>query len=99
MRWHCIKLSREEYQSGEVDILRGAFRAAFIARNGPRGMALFGLWSDDGLWYRIYASPASERYLRPILKAYSARQEDPPRALRQLDFICGDEAGVMGLVC
>jgi len=99
MNWHCIELSREEHQTGELDILKGAFHAAWIARNGPRGMALFGLWSEDGLSYRVYASPASERHLRPILDAYSARQQDPPRDRRGLEFICGDEAGVSVLVC
>ncbi len=99
MNWHCIELSREEVQSGELDVLRGAFRAAFIARNGPRGMALFGAWSEDGLSYRVYASPASERHLRPILDAYSAKPQDPPRNLRGLDFIGGDEEGVSSLVC
>lgn len=99
MNWHYIELSREEYQTGELDILKGAFRAAYVARNGPRGMALFGLWSDDGLSYRVYATPAAERHLRPILQAYSAKREDPPRDRRGFGFICGDEEGISSLVC
>ncbi len=99
MNWHCIRLTRQEYESGEVDILRGAFRAAYISRNGPRGMALFGAWSEDGLAYLVYATPITERYLRPILDAYSAKQEDPPQGLQGLAYICGDGEGVSVLVC
>jgi len=99
MNWHYIRLSQEEVQTGELDILKGAFRSAYVARNGPRGMALFGAWDEDGLTYRVYATPASERYLRPILDAYSAKQEDPPWDRRGLTFICGDEEGVSSLVC
>lgn len=99
MNWHCIRLSREEYQSGELDVLAGAFHAAYIASNGPAGMALFGLWSDDGESYRVYATPMAERPLRAVLDAYSARQEDPPRGRRGLEFICGDAEGGSVLVC
>jgi hypothetical protein len=42
MRWHRITLSRQEYESGEMAVLSGAFRAAYVARNGPEGMAMFG---------------------------------------------------------
>jgi hypothetical protein len=99
MAWHCIPLTRQEYETGELEIIRGAFRAAYISRNGPQGMALFGVWGDDGLTYSVYATPASERYFRPILDAYSARQEDPPHNRRRLEYICGDEAGGDVLVC
>ncbi len=99
MNWHCIRLTRQEYESGEVDILRGAFRAAYISRNGPQGMALFGSWSDDGQTYRVYATPITERYLRPILDAYSAKQEEPPQDRHGLSLICGDGEGVSVLVC
>jgi len=99
MNWHCIRLNRQEYESGEVEILRGAFRAAYISRNGPRSMALYGGWSEDGQTYLIYATPITERYLRPILDAYSAKPEDPPRGRRGLTFICGDEEGDSVLIC
>ena len=96
--WHCIQLTRQEYESGEVEIIRGSFRAAYLSRNGPVGMALFGLWSDDGLQYWVYATPATERYFRPILNAYSAKPEDPPRN-RELEYLCGDEQGGSVLMC
>ena len=91
--WHCIRLTRQEYESGELDIIRGSFRAAYISRNGPQGMALFGVWSDDGQAYLVSATPATERYFRPILDAYSATQEDPPRNRQRLEYLCGDEDG------
>jgi len=99
MNWHCIELSRQEYQTGELDILRGVFHAAYIARNGPRGMALYGVWGDNGQVYRVYATPATERHLRPILEAYSAKKQDPPRDRRGFEFICGDGEGGSSLVC
>jgi hypothetical protein len=97
--WHCLRLTRQEYEGGEVDIIRGAFRAAYLSRNGPQGMALFGLWSDDGQIYQVYATPVTERYFRPILDAYSAKPEAPPRKLQAMEFLCGDEAGGSVLVC
>lgn len=99
MNWHRIRLTRQERQSGELDILRGAFHAAYTARNGPRGMALFGKWSEDGLHYEVYATPACERHLRPILDAYSATRQDPPGDRHRLDFLCGDDEGDAVLVC
>jgi hypothetical protein len=93
MNWHCIRLTLEDYQAGELDILMGAFRAAYLAHNGPAGMALFGLWSDDGLSYCVYSTPAAERHLRGLLRAYSAKLENPPVRQSRMDFICGDEAG------
>jgi len=99
MHWQCIHLTRQEYESGELDIIRGAFRAAYLSSNGPAGMALFGQWDVDGLHYLIYATPVTERYFRAILNAYSAKQENPPRKVRSLDYICGDENGGDVLVC
>ena len=99
MNWHCIRLSRQEYEAGEVEILRGAFRAAYLSRNGPRGMALYGAWSEDGETYQVYATPATERYLRPILDAYSAKPENPPQGRRGLAYLCGDAEGDAVLVC
>lgn len=62
-------------------------------------MALFGLWSDDGLHYMIYATPATERYFRPILDAYSASEENPPRDRGMMEYLCGDESGNAVLIC
>ncbi|MFM8330789.1 MAG: hypothetical protein ACKN9T_03785 [Candidatus Methylumidiphilus sp.] len=89
--WHCIRLTRQEYAAGELDILRGAFRAAYLSRNGPRGMALYGAWSEDATAYLVYATPPTERYFRAVLDAYSATPESQP--LQRLAFICGDEEG------
>lgn len=90
MNWYHIKLSRQEYESGELALLLGAFRAAYVARNGPKGMAMFGCWTDDGRSYLVYTSPASTRHITPLLDAYSANQIEPPK-LSQLPLIYGDE--------
>lgn len=92
MSWHRITLSRGEYESGDIAVLLGAFRAAYVARNGPEGMAMFGCWSDDGTRYFVYTSPKSTRHIVPLLDAYSAtRQIDMPDPSR-LSLIYGDES-------
>lgn len=92
MSWHRITLSREEYESGEVGLLMGVFRAAYVARNGPAGMAMFGTWSDDGSRYWVYTTPRAVRYITPLLDAYSARQVPVPDPTH-LSWIYGDESG------
>lgn len=91
MSWHRITFSRQEYESGEMAMLFGAFRAAYIARNGPAGMAIFGCWADDGSCYFVYASPRSVRHIIPLLDAYSATRTDKP-ASTHLSLIYGDES-------
>jgi hypothetical protein len=94
--WYRIHLSHDEYAGGELAILVGAFREVFVARNGPQGMALFGMPADDGYW--VYVTPAAVRYVRPLLEAYSAQPAEP-RWVRALDFLSGDEAGGSLLIC
>jgi len=91
MSWHRITLSRQEYESGEMAVLFGAFRAAYVARNGPEGMAMFGCWADDGSRYLVYTTPRSVRHIIPLLDAYSASRIDKPDAAC-LSLIYGDES-------
>ena len=93
MGWQRIKLTRQEYESGEVAILMGAFRAAYIARNGPEGMAMFGSWNEDGDSYFVYTTPKAFKHIIPLLQAYSARQMSKPDA-EELLLIYGDEGGL-----
>ena len=92
MRWHCITLSRQEYESGEMAVLLGAFRAAYVARNGPDGMAMLGCWADDGTCYLVYITPRSVRHIAPLLAAYLAHPIDTPDPA-SLSLIVGDESG------
>jgi hypothetical protein len=93
MSWRRIKLSRQEYESGELAILLGAFRSAYVARNGPAGMAMFGCWADDGTSYFVYTTPESIRHITPLLDAYSANQIDRP-VPNGLTLIFGDESSL-----
>lgn len=93
MSWYRITLSRQEYESGEVALLLGVFRAAYIARNGPKGMAMFGCWSDDGACYLVYTTPRSVRHIEPLLDAYSANPVDRPDS-SCLPLLFGDESGL-----
>jgi hypothetical protein len=92
MRWHRITLSRQEYESGEMAVLLGAFRAAYIAKNGPKGMAMFGCWADGGTHYHVYTTPGSVRHIVPLLEAYSAHPFDT-QVPANLSLLVGDEAG------
>ncbi|MCQ8104458.1 hypothetical protein NP590_10120 [Methylomonas sp. SURF-2] len=89
--WYRITLSKREYESGEMALLLGAFRAAYVARNGPAGMAMFGGWSDDGARYFVYATPESVRHITPLLDAYSASRIDGPGSAG-LSWLYGDES-------
>ncbi|MCK9607680.1 MAG: hypothetical protein M0R33_14660 [Methylomonas sp.] len=91
MSWHRIRLSRQEYESGEMAMLFSVFRAAYVARNGPEGMAMFGCWSDDGSCYFVYTTPRSVRHIIPLLDAYSASRIDTPDRA-SLSLIYGDES-------
>ncbi|MDD4914110.1 MAG: hypothetical protein PHW13_03600 [Methylococcales bacterium] len=88
-----MTLSRQAYESGEMGVLMGAFRAAYVARNGPDGMAMFGCWSDDGTCYFVYTTPGSARHVVPLLDAYSADRIDAPDPAC-LSLIYGDESGL-----
>lgn len=96
--WYCIKLSREQYDAEELAILRGAFQEAYVASNGPRGMALLGTWDDYRRFYLVYATPASVSHMWPLLDAYSAEIQAPSNP-RALSFICGDESALSSLMC
>jgi hypothetical protein len=87
--WRCIKLTRSEFESGEVGVLMGVFRAAYIARNGPEGMAMFGCWNEDASRYYVYTTPLAFRHIIPLLQAYSATPIDAPDA-DILTLIYGD---------
>ena len=89
--WYRITLSRQEYESGELHVFFGAFHAAYQARNGPDGMALFGCWADDRASYFVYITPRSVRHIYPLLDAYSAKQVDTPD-LSGLSMLYGDES-------
>jgi hypothetical protein len=92
LRWHRITLSRQEYESGEMAVLVSAFRAAYIAKNGPKGMAMFGCWAYDGTSYHVYTTPGSVRHITPLLEAYSAHPVDT-KVPAGLSLLAGDESG------
>ncbi|MBP1151739.1 MULTISPECIES: hypothetical protein [unclassified Methylocaldum] len=88
--WYRIRLTRDEYEGGEVAVIRGTFRRIYIARNGPKGMAMYGTESDDETAYFVYFTPESLPHVRVLIKAYSAEPHAPP-PLRRLSLIFGEE--------
>lgn len=87
--WYRISLSREQFDGGESEIVRAAFRGAYIACNGPRGAALYGGWGDDRATYGLYFTPSALRCARALLKVYSGEPCEPPDT-RRLDWLYGD---------
>jgi hypothetical protein len=91
--WYCIRLTREDCEGGELAVLQGAFRDCYIAGNGPRGMAMLGEFEVGGQGaYRVYLTPASIPHVRPLVRAYSAKPDAPPRR-RGLKVLYGDPDG------
>jgi hypothetical protein len=87
--WYRIRLSRDEYEGGEVGVIQGAFQRIFIARNAPRGMAMLGARADGGEAYFVYFTPDSLPHARALVEAYSAEPHEPPPS-RGLALIFGD---------
>lgn len=93
--WYKIKLTLSEVESGEMDILRGAFSQVYIASNAPIGMALLtdrNFDRQDGCF--LYLTPRSLPHAMALVKAYSAlpQQETPVR--RRLVCLSGDPNSV-----
>lgn len=89
--WHKITLSPDEYAGGEVDVLLGAFRQIYFARNAPAGMAMLGTADGDGGGYCVWFTPRSLPHARALVLAYSGVREQPP-SVRRLDLLCGNPA-------
>lgn len=93
--WYCIRLSREEYEAGDSCVIQAVFQESFIARNGPRGAALYGAWDKEGKSFVLYFTPQTRACARALLKGYSAEPCEPPQMAR-LELICGDETRSTG---
>lgn len=92
--WYRIRISREEYDAGELLVVQGVFQQSFIARNGPRGAALYGAWDRDGACFALYFTPQTRACARALFKAYAAELCEPP-SMSRLQWICGDTTPVM----
>lgn len=92
--WYRIKLTRRELQGGELDILKGAFHACYIAHNGPLGMAMLAIFNSDpeedfDTACTVYFTPPAIPHVRALIKAYSGVLSEPPPR-RNLNIIYGD---------
>lgn len=90
--WYRIRLSRDEYEGGEVGVIQGAFQQIYIASNVPEGMAMLGARDDESDGYCIYFTPPSLPHVRALVKAYSAVPQDPPSRIG-LALIFGNPEG------
>jgi hypothetical protein len=88
--WCRIRLSREDYEGGELGVIRGAFQQIYIAHNGPQGMAMLGTEEADG-GYCVWFTPRSLPHARALVLAYSGVAEAPP-PVRRLDLLWGNPA-------
>lgn len=89
--WYRIRLSREECEGGEFVIVQYAFRETFIARNGPRGAALYVEWEPGGRGCLLYFTPQTAACARALFRIYGAEPCEAPRTGR-LQLIYGDDS-------
>lgn len=80
--WYRIRLSRDEYEGGEVGVIQGAFQQIYIASNAPEGMAMLGARDDESGGYCIYFTPPSLPHVRALVQAYSAVPQEPSSRAR-----------------
>ena len=87
---YCIRLTHDEFEGGELQVIEGAFRQIFIAANGPPGMALFFHRPAGESGCRLYLSAASLPHATVLVKAYAASPEDLPA--EGLRVLAGDDS-------
>lgn len=86
----CIRLSHDEFEGGELQVIEGAFRQIYLASNGPVGMALL-LHREPGQGgCRVYLTASSLPHAAVLVKAYSALPEALPA--RGLRVLAGDDS-------
>jgi hypothetical protein len=86
----CIRLSHDEFEGGELQVIEGAFRQIYVAANGPVGMALL-LHREPGQdGCRVYLTASSLPHAAVLVKAYSALPEALPA--QGLRVLAGDDS-------
>ena len=89
--WYRIRLTRDEYEGGEVGVIQSAFQQIYFASNGPAGMAMLGEKDAEG-GYCVWFTPRSEPRVQALVKAYSAVAAEP-LAWRRLAVLFGNPEG------
>ena len=87
--WYRIKMSEVELGGGFLDVIKGVFYQAYIASNGPAGMALMVEQVADSGSISLYFTPQSMPYAKAIVCVYSGEAVTPPDRHR-LHFLVGD---------
>ena len=75
---YCIRLSHEEFEGGELQVIESVFRQIYVAANGPFGMALFLHRSPGESGCRLYLSAASMPHAAALVRAYGACPVEGP---------------------
>ena len=72
---YCIRLTHDEFEGGELQVIEGAFRQIYVASNGPLGMALLLHCPPGQAGCRVYLTASSLPHAAVLVKAYSALPE------------------------
>jgi hypothetical protein len=87
--WYRIRMSQLELSGGFLDVIKGVFYQAYIASNGPAGMALMVQQVVESKCISLYFTPQSMPYAKAIISAYSGEAVSPPNR-KGLRFLVGD---------
>ena len=87
--WYRIRMSQIEVSGGFLDVIKGVFYQAYIASNGPQGMALMIDQVVESKTISLYLTPQSMPYVKAIVCVYSGEAVSPPNR-RRLRFLVGD---------
>ena len=87
---YCIRLTHDEFEGGELQVIEGAFRQIYVASNGPLGMALLLHRPPGQAGCRVYLTASSLPHAAVLVKAYSALPEALPT--EGLRVLAGDDS-------
>ena len=87
---YCIRLTHDEFEGGELQVIEGAFRQIYVASNGPLGMALLVHRPPGQAGCRVYLTASSLPHAAVLVKAYSALPEALPA--EGLSVLAGDDS-------
>lgn len=78
MSWYCVDITEDSVLVGDYHRLCRKFQQAFIAAGAPPDMALFAQMALHNNVRKVYFSPGSVRFVKPLIEAYNGKACDGP---------------------
>jgi|GEM_PF-540803 len=73
MSWYCVDITEDSELGGDYHRLCRKFQQAFIAAGAPPDMALFAQITSQDSVRKVYFSPGSLRYVKPLIDAHQGK--------------------------